>query len=252
MSKDQKAQQLKKVMQNKTPDIDFTPQEMIYSIELELLETLWMELAYLDKMEFYFIPYDPEARGSTFGPVGDEFIGEYISPIMYQPNREFLKWVDIEYEIDYANVLDNINLDFGYYENYVNYVFSLEYGSNNHHLNIYPHFNSKNYLRKAIDNLSSTGEREYEGIYANPIPNKDKIIDILKNRGYMFGELDTENKRLIINSLIETIKVPHESPVQQNSVGISENLLNLIGLHPKTPDELKYLIEQTTKSRDHE
>jgi hypothetical protein len=243
MKNNQKAEQLIKVMQNQTPEIDFTPQEMINAIESELLETLWMELANLDKIVFQFTPYDAEARGSTFGPIDDEWIREYFS----NPN-EYIAWVDIEYEIDYENILDAIEQDFSYYETYVNYVFSLEYGLNNNHLNISPQYNSKNYLRKAIDNLNSTGEREYEGIEAIPIPNKDKIIKILKDRGYMYGELDLENKKIIINSLIETTKDPHESRSWCFSGRESESLLDLIKLHPKTPDELKEIIKQNTKT----
>jgi hypothetical protein len=202
-----------------------------------------MELANLDKIDFYFIPFDPEARGSTFGPIGDEIIGEYFS----NPN-EYLEWVDIEYEIEYENILDSIEQDFNYYPTYVNYVFSLEYGLKNNHLNILPHYNSKNYLREAIDNLSSTGEREYEGIEATPIPNKNIIRQILNDRGFMYGELDIENKKIIINSLIETMKVPHESRSSVTMEGVSENLLNLIKQHPKTPDELKEIIKQSTKA----
>ena len=148
MKNNQKAEQLIKVMQNQTPEIDFTPQEMINAIESELLETLWMELANLDKIVFQFTPYDAEARGSTFGPIDDEWIREYFS----NPN-EYIAWVDIEYEIDYENILDAIEQDFSYYPTYVNYVFSLEYGLNNNHLNISRHYNSKNDFCKGIDNL---------------------------------------------------------------------------------------------------
>ena len=64
----------------------------------------------------------------------------------------------------------------------------------------------------------------------------------------MYGELDLENKKIIINSLIETTKDPHESRSWCFSGRESESLLDLIKLHPKTPDELKEIIKQNTKT----
>lgn len=64
-------------------------------------------------------------------------------------------------------------------------------------------------------------------------------IDELHDRGHKFGELDSEIKEIIVNALFKTIKNPHVGPTGRNFDGISQHLLELIKLHPKTQAEMK-------------
>lgn len=252
MSENLKAESLIQIMQNIKPIGHFTSQELINSIESVLLETLWMELAYLDKLDFYFFPYDPETRGDRFAPLGfddydkyvmDNYIDEYFSN-----TEQFKSWVDIQYSISYYEILDGIEDNNNLYF-YQLYAFSLEHGVRNKHLKVSQNFNLSNYLKNSIYELGLTGEREYFGIEAAVVPNKNNIRDLLSIRKFMYGNLSYECKEIIINSLIETLDKPHQSPCSQRIIDgkkISEHLLDLIKMHPKTPDELKAQIELLT------
>lgn len=234
MSKSSKSGLLVKVLQNNRPEIEYSSQELINSIETELLETLWMELAYLDKIEFYYGVN--KLYNEFFAPCNFENCDENIEE--YFQNREFYKWVDFRYQINYEDILSDIEDDYRYYGSHTNYVFSLEYGQKNNHLNISSSFKVEDYLYQQIKD-SPGWEDDHHGIVVTVFPVKEKIIDVLHDRGHKFGELDSEIKEIIVNALIETIKNPHVGPTGRNFDGISQHLLEMIKLHPKTQAEMK-------------
>ena len=234
MSKSSKSDALVKVLQNIRPEIEFSSQELINSIETELLETLWMELAYLDKIEFYYGVN--KLYNEFFAPCNFENCDENIEE--YFQNREFCRWVDFLYEINYEYILNDIQDNYRYYNSHTNYVFSLEYGQKNNHLNVSSSFKAKEFLHQQIED-SPGWEDDFHGIDVTIFPAKEKIIDVLNSREHKYGELDSEIKRIIIDALLETIKNPHVGPTGRNFDGISKHLLELITLHPKTPAEMK-------------
>jgi len=237
MTQNKNSNELIKIMQNITPQIKYSPQELIYAIETALLETLWMELAYLEKIEFWFgmnNSYDEFFAPFNFNHCDDN-IEKYFTEGQYHA------WVDLELRIIFDEILSNIEDDYRYYEGHTEYAFSLEYGKQNNHLVLSKDYSEDEYLHRQIQ-IPGAWEQDYHGIDATVIPNKGKIISILKERGFTFGKLEYENKKNIIYALIETVKVPHEGPTGTNFEGISEHLLDLIKIHPETPEDLKALI----------
>jgi hypothetical protein len=211
---------------------DISSQELISKIETKLLETLWMELAFFDKLNFFYIGHHADSRGSIFGPdfvEGDENIEQYFT---YR-DESYLKWVELEFDLE-----EDIS-EYDLFDEKL-YVYCMKYGQENNYLEL-------NNTFKPSELLNDSGMGCYEeygcsGIDVTVIPNKEKINELLKSKNHTFGDLDEVSKLKIVESLIDTVSNPHTGPNGRDFEGISEHLLQLIKMHPKTSEELKVVI----------
>ena len=234
---------------NEELEVNINSQELIGKIEDKLLETLWMELALYDKLQFEFEGWSGEARGSLFWPVSLEtagFVEGNIDEYFDAFDKRYLEWIDLEFEIDIDDfTIPNISEGF-YPADFLNrsekiLVYCLKYGAKNNYLKLKNNFNENQIL-------SPFGKGDHEewgtyGIESKVTPNKEKIAKILEERNHTFGNLSEPAKLKIVMSLLDTKNNPHKSlSFKTEFPGISEHLLELISMHPQTSDELKAMI----------
>jgi hypothetical protein len=221
-------------------DIEFSfsidQEEFINKIEKYLLQTLWMELAAKDLLVF-----DcgfRETKGLLFCPLGWADVGIGLEGIdEYLFEDDFMQWVDLEYKVSVEEIEDTfgVNLETGEdfdFHPHVLYVYALKYGQDNRFISIKPNFNEDQYLKQAID---GNGEFAYHGIEIIVHPDKIKIYSLLNERNHHYDVIDYKIKNKIIDSL-KYCKKNSESKVP-------EHILDLIKLHPNTPEDLKATIE---------
>ena len=236
----------KLIIFNQEFDRNINSQELIGTIEDKLLETLWMELALFDILQFHFFGYLENARGSIFSPIGfDEAMEENIEEYFNSFDRRYLEWVDLEFKIDVKNFTNpDISeegeefYDLNRFEKIL--VFCLKYGEQNEFLNLTDKFDENEILTEY--GMGYDSEWGCNGIKTKVTPNKEKIEKLLKDRNHTFGNLSTSDKIKIIVSLLDTKRNPHKGPTGRDFPYISEHLLELIKMHPQTSDELKVII----------
>jgi hypothetical protein len=243
------------LIQNKRNDSNFTANELILGIGNELKSILMMELILLNEssikcteawqddgsvayVDFYFCLNTESQNESDHEILKTDFIP--VESINFEIG-DSKDWIICEFEVNLDLIEYDIQQDYNFYKTYTQYVFAILNGERKGHLNISSNFKFQDYLFREID-ITDLTDGALNGLKINIRPNKEKIKKLLKEKQYTFGDLDFENKKVIVESLIETIKKPENSSNWGHNLGLSLELSKLIQAHPKTPKNLRELI----------
>ena len=223
------------ILKNKPyPKIE-SPAQIVSSIAAEFTQYLWMELALLDKLDFYY-EHD-SIDGDHFGPIGFDLelsSTEYLLSQGYFAAFGEERWINLSYEPMEEDILEefeSIELsDFLLKPSHLLYISSLLRGNELGHISLSNSFN----VDEIIKNLSETDDFMYENIDTIVIPDKDQIKFLLNEKEFNYTNINEDNKKLLVSSLRATLD--HSF---LGKYGISQHILKLLNLHPGTPDFLK-------------
>jgi len=199
-----------------SPSVDFEPASEILNenFSFKLIEILWLELALLDALNFWFEP--DTINGDQFIAVAKErelpgFEGEgYLigdeaegHPLLrlYNPSFAEIPWLEIKYTVDIEKIIElkakgSLDEELSMIDN--NSIWGKFLLS--------PEQIPLEDIKEDLQHIASEhlAPFYYEAVWVEVEVNKDKVREKLRSQPWLWSELDKDKKWKIINALVSS------------------------------------------------